>query len=245
MNHPIMTRSLLILGALLAAGCSVSPPAFNDGVGRPMDGGASNAPGSDDDPTPDPGDDDDAAPPSREVCDNDEDDDLDGLTDCVDPECSIEPACSPAVESTVHRSIELTFLTEYFDDGDQVWRSDQVGGTAWREERVWTGTEWQVQCASALDLTGGAVVPTDCTGCQIDLLLEVVEVVASGCGVTQEELELPMRVGLRSEGNSLDVVLSGAIESWSVTAGIVDWSNWLDDSAWSVQTLSPLLLQAP
>jgi len=45
-------------------------------------------------------------PTVAEICDNGADDDLDGATDCLDPECAGDPACAPAGGSLVINEVD-------------------------------------------------------------------------------------------------------------------------------------------
>ena len=243
MNRSLSTLCPLIV--LLLVGCSGpsgldpsgDPAAFSGGAGDPAPPDNGGDPAADDDSAED------GDGPVAEVCDNGVDDDQDGLTDCVDPECAAQPACSPDAEVVTTQTIELAFLSEYFDDGQEVWQSDSVSATGRVEQSGWTGSEWVVLCSSTFSMIGAAVAETTCADCQLQLELVVAAVGTDGCG-GPEDVDLVVRVGLSEETVAAGFA-DGRWEDWEVVSGLVDWSSWIDATTWSVQTLQPLVLQSP
>ena len=245
MNRLLPTLCFAVCALLVAC---PGPAGFDAGGERPTLSG-------DEIPTPAPGgggpgsDDDDSSGdpdgPVREICDNGLDDDQDGLADCVDPECAATPACSPDEELATAFTLELSFLSEYLDDGENVWRNDAVVGVSHFERSRWTGSQWLVECASRFELTGEAAVPPDCLDCQLQLALSVAEVVAQDCGDLYA-VDVPVGVGL-TEGSSVGAMEStfGGWQDWELASGEIDWSNWLAGDAWSVQSTAPLVFVAP
>lgn len=237
------TRSLTASLALLLIGCTADSYTPT-GPGAPgIDWGDDPAPTEDDVPggpvSPDAEADKPVADPtddaSLEECGNGVDDDLDGLADCVDPECASQPLC----EDTGVRmrwSFDGCLWALYAADEDEV-VTDDSGVEGFVTLSVITGPDAdpQVECATMAAVSG----QRGDDGQGYDLLFELDPMLPAemdGCDLGDSLPEPPEALGLMQDSGDVAVRMPGEgwADGWTVETGVIDWSEWATPDEYSV-----------
>ncbi|MBN95894.1 MAG: hypothetical protein CL928_17775 [Deltaproteobacteria bacterium] len=185
--------------------------------------------------------------PSPEDCENGIDDDLDGLSDCVDPECSDATECNPNQAPRLTVRLETTFWALYAADDNEIYEdSSSLEGRVQILKEQWDGTQWDADCTTWVALTG-----QQSTNADFDLWFEVAaeaEPTSDGCGLADDLPPMPVGLGFHSGESAAQVIRENEDEAepWSLISGQVDWSLFNSPSDYSVMNAGvPLRLLAP
>jgi hypothetical protein len=165
--------------------------------------------------------------PSPEDCANGTDDDWDGLTDCVDPECADQEVCTQQEEVEETVTIRASFWSSYSADGAVIYQdTGELTGEVWFQRHQADANGWTVVCSSLIRVTGTPTRETD-----VDVGFQLTfqpSWDSDGCNLSTPLPPLPHSLGWRRDESSARAFFQGdtTAELWPILSGSVGWDDF-------------------